>query len=54
MMFASTDIAIRTANDYVNVVSNLSVSMSKFDVMRPSNFHKVLKTWTEDFGQNWG
>ena len=31
-------------NDYVSAVSNLSVLMSKFDVTRPSNFHKVLKT----------
>ena len=31
-------------NDHVSAVSNLSVLMSKFDVMRPCNFHKVLKT----------
>ena len=31
-------------NDQVSAVSNLSVLMSKFDVMRPCNFHKVLKT----------
>ena len=30
-------------NDYVSVVSNLSVLMPKFDVMIFSNFHKVLK-----------
>ena len=30
-------------NDYVSTVSNLSVVMSKFDVTRPCNFHKVLK-----------
>ena len=29
--------------DYINTISNLSFPMSKFDVMRPSNFHKVLK-----------
>ena len=32
------------SNDYVSTVSGLSVPMSKFDVTRPSNFHKVLKT----------
>ena len=32
------------SNDYVSTVSDLSVPMSKFDVTRPSNFHKVLKT----------
>ena len=31
-------------NDHISTVSNLSVLMSKFDVMRPCNFHKVLKT----------
>ena len=31
-------------NDYVSVVSRLSVIMSKFEVTRPYNFHKVLKT----------
>ena len=44
MMFTSTDIAIRTANDYLNAVSSLLVPMSKFDMMRPLNFHKGLKT----------
>ena len=32
------------SNDYINVVSELSVLMSKFDVTRPSNFHEVPKT----------
>ena len=41
MMFTSTDIAIQSCNDYVNtVVSNLSVPMSKFDMMGPSIFTK--------------
>ena len=31
-------------NDHVSGVSNLSVKVSKFDVMRPYSFHKVLKT----------
>ena len=31
-------------NDYINTVSDLSVPMSKFDMTRPSNFHRVLKT----------
>ena len=46
-MFTCTDTDIVTrvnCNDYVSAVSNLSVLMSKFDVTRPSNFHKVLKT----------
>ena len=44
-MNTGTDIVTRTnCNDYVSAVSNLSVLMSKFDVTRPSNFHKVLKT----------
>ena len=30
-------------HDYESAVSDLSVLMSKIDVMRPSNFHKVLK-----------
>ena len=32
------------SNDYVSVVSDLSVVMSKSEVTRPNNFHKVLKT----------
>ena len=30
-------------NDYLRAVSELSVPMSKADVMRLSNFHKALK-----------
>ena len=32
-----------------NAVSSLSVSMSKFNVMRPSNFHEVLKTSVQKY-----
>ena len=38
------DIVTLTAMITVSTVSDVSVPMSKFDVTRPSNFHKVLKT----------
>ena len=37
------------SNDYVSVASDLSVIMSKFEVTRPYNFHKVLKTSVTKF-----
>ena len=40
-MFTSTDIAILTA---MKRGLQPASPMSKFDVMRPSNFYKVLKT----------
>ena len=37
-------------DDYENAVSNFPIPLSKFDVMKPSNFHKVLKTSVHDTG----
>ena len=38
-------------NHYVNVVSNLSVQMPKFDVTRLSDFHEVLKNSVQRFSE---
>ena len=53
-MFAGTDIVRWTTMiTYVNVVSNLSVQMPKFDVTRLYDFHEVLKNSVDDMTTRW-